>query len=219
MSLKYGGSVFFPSEHSDWAMRFGKPDTAYGSGLNIGQGYQEDGAPVGFYFDDKAGALTQWGEGFTVGNVVTRNTTGAAQTGWPYTAFFYNDVEADVTSSSNSHWPTLMTNFSIGTGKGMNGFGPELGCSSHHASVDCNGKLASKQNLAAISFGGNWPGTIDGTVVPMHIRPTNQNWTALMKISGNSGCYSDTSNGSGGGGYKWLKYLIDSTVYKVMAQC
>jgi len=181
------------------------------------------GAPVGFYFGDGGAALTAWGECFTVNQTILTASTGGTHTGWPYTGFFVTDVEANVTDNGSNHWPTLMTSFCIGTGVTLDGF--TVGASSHHASVDVNGTLASGSKLSCISFGGNWPGTISGAfVVPLHVRPTNQNWTSFVKFeSATNGCFQTEGSSTGtltncphsGNPAYWLKIDIAGTNYCV----
>jgi hypothetical protein len=192
--------------------RMGSPAVVAGLGLRIGQGYDAAGAPVGIYFDDGGVPLTQWGEGFTVGTVVTVASEGTAQTGWPYTAFFYTDVEANINSAVNQHWPTLMTSFIVGTGKTLRGF--TIGASSHHASVDVNGTLYAGSTLSCVSFGGNWPGTVNGTIVCLDVRPTNQLWSAFLKLAtGTGGAYQDATAGTDV--HKYLKVYIGTKLYTI----
>ena len=189
----------------------GKPSTSTGSGLAIGQGYDTYGAPVGIYFNDAA-KITQWGECFTVGSVITNDST-SGNAGWPYTGFFYTDVRADITATGNNYWPTLMTNFSIGNSKTLN----IANASSHHASVDVGSgsTLASGSTMACISFGGNFPGTISGAyVVPLNVRPTNELWSAFVKLAGGvGGTYQAAAAGSASPLY--LKVLIDTKLYTI----
>ena len=175
----------------------GTPNTASGYGLqpNMTDSWSV-GAPVSFYFDDGGSAITSWGECFTVGFVVTANSTGATQTGWPYTAFFYKDIQANITSATTQHWATVMMNTSIASAKTVDGFDNQ-GLSTLHVSADVNGTLAAGTTLANLSFGGNSPGTISGTWVCMHVRDTTGDFSALMKVDANAtGCYTESYSGN-----------------------
>ena len=177
-------------------LRIGAPGTAVGTALPTGQGYDATGAPVGIYFEDRT-ALTEWGESFTVGSVVTQNSIGAAQTGWPYTAMFYNDIRANITSNAAQHWPTVMINTAIASGKTVDGF-TSHGVSSLHLSCDINGELATSNTMSNLSFGGNSPGTITGDWVCMHVRDTTGDFSAFFKIDTNAtGCYTAAYTGNG----------------------
>lgn len=155
-----------------------------------------NGAPVGFYFDDQGVALTAWGECFTVGQAVLTASTAAGQSGWPYTAFFYLDIEANITTATNQHWANVMTSAIIGGGVTVDGF-TSHGVSSLHTSCDINGTLAANNTMSNISFGGNSTGTINGVWVCMHIRDTTGNFSAWTKFDTNAiGCYTTAYTGN-----------------------
>ena len=190
------GIVMEPSAMTNGII-IGTPNTASGYGLqpNMTDSWSV-GAPVSFYFDDGGSAITSWGECFTVGFVVTANSTGATQTGWPYTAFFYKDIQANITSATTQHWATVMMNTSIASAKTVDGFDNQ-GLSTLHVSADVNGTLAAGTTLANLSFGGNSPGTISGTWVCMHVRDTIGDFSALMKVDANAtGCYTESYTGN-----------------------
>lgn len=195
---------------------FGAPYSSGRSGLKIltDDTTWSTGATCGIYFDDGGTALTAWGEGFTVGLAVLTDSTGAAQTGWPYTAFFYKDIQANITSATNAHWPTVMINTSIGSGKILDGF-DSAGVSSLHVSTDVTGTLAGGTCLSDISFGGNSTGSISGQWVYMDVRPgTNvANRTALIKLYSGSGAVATSAGAQDTA--KWIKVLWDNTVMKI----
>jgi len=192
------GIVMEPSAMTNGII-IGTPNTSHGYGLrpNMTDSWSV-GAPIGFYFDDGNTAITAWGECFTVGFVITADSTGGSQTGWPYTAFFYKDIRADITSAATQHWATVMMNTAIASGKTIDGF-DNHGLSTLHLSVDVNGTLASGQTISNLSFGGNSTGTIDGTWVCMHVRDTTGDFDAFMEIDANAtGCYTEANSGDGG---------------------
>ena len=205
---------------STHGLQIGKPwagvsKTAYtGMKQNIADSWSS-GAPVGLYFDDGGTVLTKWGECFTVGQAILTASTGGTQLGWPYTAFFYTDVEANITSATNQHWPTLMTSFIVGTGITFAGF--TVGASSHHASVDVNGTLSSGSTLSCISFGGNRTGgTIQGGafVTCLHVRANGLPFSAFLKLDDAiDGSYQASPAGSDV--HEYLKVYIGSKLYTI----
>jgi len=196
------------------ALLIGAPSTSSGSGHPIGTAYSATGAPVGIYFDDAGVAITSWGEGFTVGTVYTAASTAQGQTGMPYTAFFYNDVRAAFNGAASCGWSTAMTSFCM-TGA-LAGF-DNVGVSSLHTSVDLNAtsSLSEETTLSCISFGGNWiagtyDASTDGLIVPLNVRPTNQNWSAFLHLPASAnGCY-EAYAGEGTGAYS-IKVYVGST--------
>ena len=194
----------------------GAASTSSGSGLRIGTGTT---VPIGFYFDDGGVAVTAWGEGFTVGTVYTAASTAQGQTGMPYTAFFYNDVRAAFNGAASAGWSAVMMNFAI-TGA-FAGF--EVGVSALHTSVDINAtsSLSEETTLSCISFGGNWiagtyDASTDGLIVPLNVRSTNQNWSALLHLpSSANGCYATTDPNSGGSTHRYLKLYIGTDLYTI----
>jgi hypothetical protein len=202
-----------------YGLLIGTPSTSAGSGLRIGTAYSAIGAPVGIYFDDGGVAVTEWGEGFTVGTVYTAASTAQGQGGMPYTAFFYNDVRAAMNGQASCGWSTVMMNFAI-TGA-FAGF--EVGVSSLHTSVDiyATSTLAPETTLSCISFGGNWiSGTYDasssGLIVPLNVRSTDQNWSAFLHLpSSPNGCYASTDPNSGGSTHRYLKIYIGTDLYTI----
>ena len=197
-------------------VRIGAPSSTYGSGLRIGTAYVAAGAPVGIYFDDGGVAVTSWGEGFTVGTVYTAASTAQGQTGMPYTAFFYNDVQAAMNGAASCGWSAVMMNFAM-TGA-LAGF--EVGVSSLHTSVDLNAtsSLSEETTLSCISFGGNWiagtyDASTDGLIVPLNVRSTNQNWSAFLHLPASpDGCYV-AYNAAGNGAYSIKVYVGTTPTY------
>lgn len=192
-----------------YAMRIGHPSTSVTHGLRIGTAYDALGAPFGIYFDDGGVAITSWGEGFTVGMLYKTASSGGAQTGMPYTAFFYNDVQAAFDGAASCGWSTVMTSFCV-TGA-LSGF--EVGVTSLHTSVDVNATstLASETTLSCISFGGNWISGLSGKIVPLNVRSTNQDWSAFAVFpNADNGCFQLAA--ASGGTDQFLKIYIGSVL-------
>jgi len=155
------------------------------------------GATVGIYFDDGDTALTAWGEGFTVGTNILADSTGQAQTGWPYNTFFYTVIDADIDANAANHWANCMMNMAVSSTKTLAGF-DNNGVSTLHLSFDVNGIISAETTVANLSFGGNSPGTINGTWVCMDVRDTTGDFTALLKVNANAtGCYTEAYTGNG----------------------
>jgi hypothetical protein len=207
---------YMPYNACKRGLLFGAPYSSGRSGLKIltDDTTWSTGATCGIYFDDGGSALTAWGEGFTVGLSVLTDSTVATQTGWPYTAFFYKDIRANITSATNAHWPTVMINTSIASTKTLDGF-DSAGVSSLHVSTDVSGTLAGGTCLSDISFGGNSTGSISGQWVYMDVRPgTNvANRTAFIKFYSGSGAVATSAGNQDTA--KWIKVLWDNTVMKI----
>jgi len=170
-------------------------------------------APVGFYFDDGGSAVSAWGECMTVGLVIpTESKSG--MTGWPCATHVYTDQRADLTGSANHNMCALNASYLIRNNATLDGFDNfAVSAFNPNVNIDSGSTLASGTTLACISFSGNWPGTVSGKIIPLHVATTNYNFSAFAQFAEANGCYQDAAAGSGG--HKYLKLYLGNTLYTI----
>ena len=189
-------------------IQIGEATTDATGGLSFGTT-----APVGLYFDDGGSAVSAWGECMTVGLVIpTESKSG--MTGWPCATHVYTDQRADLTGSANHNMCALNASYLIRNNATLDGFDNfAVSAFNPNVNIDSGSELASGTTLACISFSGNWNGTVNGKIVPLHVATTNYNFSAFAQFAEANGCYQDAAAGSGG--HKYLKMYLGNTLYTI----
>ena len=168
-------------------------------------------APFGFYFDDHGSAIATYKECFNIGYVqVTASTSATAGLS---ALHVYVDQRANFTGGVDVGMSALWASYLLNNSAVADGCDNE-GFSALNLSVDVNAgtTLQTGSTLACITFGGNWPGTVSGLIVPMMVRNENYPFSAFAKIDCD-GCYQDAAAGTAS--KKYLKVYLGSTLYTI----
>jgi len=194
----------------------GAASTSTGSGITS----NTTSARTGFYFDDGTSALTGYTETMNVGYVLTNDISGGASVNLSV-LHVYLDMRADVVIGTSSGFAALWASALIRNSKTFDG-GDLRDIAAIHANLDiaAGSTLAAGSFGCAISIGANFQGTHTGQVACFHIRyeASGDPWDALIKFNetggaSGTGCIA-TSAGSQDTA-KWIKVLLDSTVFKI----